>query len=266
MSHLFNRHHIDTFHKRRSLNFEQHNFLFEYAKDEIETRLSEIKRSFKDKIILGQRIKIDGYTSINIARNNEDTTEIIPLEPQSANCILSILDLHAVNDLPTYLLQIRHALRPDGVFMAALFGGETLFELRHALLNSEIKILGGASPRIYPFADKQQMGALMQNAGFALPVIDSEILPVSYQSMFNLIADLRGMGESNALKNRYKKFTPAKLFGHAAELYQQQFAGKDGRITASFEIIFLIGWAPHESQQQPQKRGSAQISLADHLK
>ena len=266
MAQLFNRNHIKQFHRRAQEKFINHNFLFEFAKDEIKTRLSEIKRDFEDKIILGHRTKFDGYKNINIAQDGSTANEIIPLEPESVDSIISILDLHAINDLPNYLLQIRHALRPDGLFIAALWGGETLHELRQSFMHTEIDMYGGASPRIYPFADKQQMGALMQRAGFALPVIDSEIIPVSYQTMFNLIADLRGMGESNALMNRYKKFTPPTFFARAAEFYQKTFTETSARITASFEIIFLIGWAPHASQQQPQKRGSAQISLEDHLK
>lgn len=263
---LFDRRHLKLFQNRAAENFNQHNFLFEWARDQITDRLSDIKRNFADTVIVGNRVAINGFPNINLCTDDNSSSEILPLEPESHDCIINILDLHSINDLPNYLLQLRHALRPDGVFMAAMFGGETLHELRTAMMQAEIETMGGASPRIYPFADKQQMGNLMQRAGFALPVIDSEIIRISYQTMFNLMGDLRGMGENNALKNRYKQFTPASCFARAAELYQHNFAEPDGRVTASFEIIFLIGWAPHASQQQPQKRGSAQISLADHLK
>jgi NADH dehydrogenase [ubiquinone] 1 alpha subcomplex assembly factor 5 len=262
---LFNRDHIDQFHKRSFNNFSKHNFLFEFARDEILDRLKDIKRDFKDKICLGNRISVDGFKSVPLYKFMSNHSEIVPLEIEQADCIINILDLHAINDLPNYLLQIRHALRPDGLFIAAMFGGETLLELRQSFMEAELKIQNGASPRVYPFADKPQMGILLQQAGFALPVIDSEIIRTSYQTMFNLIGDLRGMGENNALTARYKKFTPSSLFYSAAECYQKNFAEFDGRVTASFEIIFLVGWAPHSTQQQPQKRGSAQISLAEHL-
>lgn len=263
---LFNRTHINQFHHRSQKKFEQHNFLFTWALDQINDRLSDIKRSFSDKIILGDRIQNAKFRNTPLFAYQKEHDEIISLDPQSADCIISVLDLHAINNLPQYLFQIRHALRDDGLFIGALFGGETLHELCASLMHAEIETCGGASPRVYPFADKQQMGELMQRAGFALPVIDSEILHISYQTMFNLLGDVRGMGESNALMNRNKKFTSPNLFYHAAEHYQRHFMEADGRVTATFEIIFVIGWAPHESQQQPQKRGSAQVSLADHLK
>jgi NADH dehydrogenase [ubiquinone] 1 alpha subcomplex assembly factor 5 len=259
---LFNRNHQLHFQNRAQKNFANHSFLFEWTKDQITDRLNDIKKEFIDKILLGNRITINDFKNIPLAK---DDTEILPLEPKSCDCIVSILDLHTINDLPNYLLQIRHALRDDGLFLGALFGGETLYELRHALMTAEIDVLGGASPRVFPFADKQQIGALMQRAGFSLPVIDSEIIRTSYQTMFNLMSDIRGMGEQNCLITRYKKFTPSKLFYRAAEIYQNEFAETDGRVTASFEIIFIIGWAPHSSQQQPLKRGSATASLADIL-
>ncbi len=259
---LFHKDHQNQFQKRAEKNFSQHNFLFNWAQNQIHDRLNDIKRHFIDKHIIGHRCHFNEFKNID---NFLPTSEILPLKPASSDCIISILDLHSINNLPDYLLQIRHALRDDGLFMAAMFGGETLYELRQSLMQAEIDVMGGASPRVFPFADKQQMGALMQRAGFALPVIDSEIIRTSYQTMFNLMGDLRGMGEQNCLVNRHKKFTPSKLFFKAAEIYQREFAESDHRVTATFEIIFLIGWAPHHSQQQPLKPGSATKSLTEIL-
>ena len=203
---------------------------------------------------------------------NADMVEVRALEDEtlstpeaSQDLAVSILDLHTINDLPGLLIQIRRALKPDGLFLGCLFGGETLHELRSVLLEAELQTLGGASPRVAPLIDKPQMGGLLQRAGFSLPVIDSEILTVSYRDIFHLMADLRGMGEQNALHDRRKTFTPSSVFATANALYAEKFSDTIGRIGASFEIIFVIGWAPHESQQTPLKRGSGQISLADVL-
>jgi len=152
------------------------------------------------------------------------------------------------------------------LFIGCMLGGETLYELRETLMQTDIEMSSGASPRVAPFADTQTAGALLQRAGFSLPVVDSEIIRASYQTMFNLMADLRGMGESNILSSRKKTFTSSGFFARAAEYYQRNFAEPDNRVTASFEIIFMIGWAPHESQQKPLRRGSAEHSLSEFLK
>lgn len=191
--------------------------------------------------------------------------EFLPFANESFDLVLGTLNLHTVNDLPGALLQIRKSLKPDGLFLASMLGGETLYELRQVMTQAEMNTRGGISPRIAPFADKQQMGALLQRAGFNLPVVDSDIITVTYDNIFKLFHDLRYMGEGNAIAARDKTPPGKKLFMEAARLYQEQFAGADGRITASFEIIFLTGWAPHSSQQKPLRPGSAETSLADAL-
>lgn len=238
---------------RAGQNLSDHRFLIDWANGQIQDRLGDIKRDFTATLDLEEPLHTIGET------------EILGLPENSLDLITSTLELHSINDLPGLLIQINRALKPDGLFLGAIFGGETLHELRESLIQAEVKLKGGASPRVFPFADKQQMGALMQRAGFALPVIDSEILTVTYDNMFKLMHDLRGMGEGNIIRGR-NKLNPGKaLFMEAAKHYAENHADPDGRIRASFEIIFLIGWAPHDSQQKPLRPGSAQTKLADAL-
>jgi SAM-dependent methyltransferase len=191
--------------------------------------------------------------------------EFLPLAPECADLAVSALALQQVNDLPGALIQIRRCLRPDGLFLGALLGGNTLTELRDALASAEAEVTGGVSPRIAPFADVRDMGGLLQRAGFALPVADSEPLIVRYANVFALFADLRAMGVTNTLTERSRKPTRRQVFLRAAQIYAERFADLDGRIRASFEVIFLSGWAPHESQQKPLAPGSAKVRLADVL-
>ena len=191
--------------------------------------------------------------------------EWLPFKPASFDLVVSGLGLHRVNDLPGALLQINRALVPDGLFLAALFAGSTLSELRAVMTEAETEVSGGASPRVMPFADVAALGQLMQRAGFALPVADTERLTVRYAHLFDLIADLRAMGESNALHARTRKPLTRRVFQKAAEIYADRFADPDGRIRATFDIVTLTGWHPHGSQQQPLKPGSASVSLADAL-
>lgn len=177
----------------------------------------------------------------------------------------SALTLQGVNDLPGALVQIRRALKPDGLFAAAMVGGRTLHELRTVLTEAETHVAGGASPRVAPFADVRDLGGLLQRAGFALPVADAETLVVRYDSLFALMSDLRAMGATNALVARSRSPATRALFLEAARLYAERFADPDGRIRATFEIVFLSGWAPHPSQAKPAPRGSATISLAAAL-
>ena len=178
---------------------------------------------------------------------------------------LSGLVLHQVNDLPGALAQIRRLLRPDGLFMACLPAGRTLQELRECLAEAEMQVLGGISPRVAPFADIRDLGALLQRAGFALPVTDSELLTLRYDNLFALMADLRAMGATNALTDRLRRPTPRALFLRAAELYAERFSDSDGRIRATIELVWLAGWAPHDSQQKPLRPGSAKMRLAEAL-
>lgn len=192
--------------------------------------------------------------------------ETLPFKPESFDLVVSALALHNINDLPGALIQIRRSLRPDGLFLGAILGGRSLDELRSALATAEAEIAGGISPRVAPFADVRDMGALLQRAGFALPVADIEPLTVRYANLFGLAADLRAMGATNALTERLRKPTPRRLFLRAAEIYAERNGDPDGRIRATFEVIFLSGWVPHESQQKPLAPGSAQMRLADALK
>lgn len=192
--------------------------------------------------------------------------ESVPLAPQSLNLILSPLSLHLINDLPGNLIQMRRALLPDGLFLAAIPGSGTLQELRDVLLAAEVETSGGASPRIAPLADVRDIGALLQRAGFALPVTDVESYTVRYDSIFPLMQDLRAMGMSNPLMDRSRKPMSRTTLLRAAELYQQRYSDPDGRIRATFNIIYASGWAPHENQQKPLKPGSAKMRLADALK
>ena len=192
--------------------------------------------------------------------------EMLPLAAHSVDLVIAPLTLHWVNDLPGSLLQIRHILKPDGLLLAAMWGGETLKELRAALLQAEIETLSGASPRVSPFTDVRDAGGLLQRAGFGLPVVDSDILTVTYPDMFALIRDLRAMGETNAVRDRRRSFTPRATLLRAAAIYRERHGDAEGRIPASFQLLTLTGWAPHESQQKPLKPGSGKVSLAAALK
>lgn len=256
----------ENFLNRSYSNFKAHDFLYEWVTQEIKLRLSEIKRQFKSVLICGF------YTSNYFNEYFPDATILKTTTPEILeghkglyDCIISVGEMHCSNDLPGTLIQLRRALKPDGVMIAAFAGGETLYELRTSLMQSEINLRGGASPRIYPFVDKQQIAGLLQRAGFSLPVVDSEILTVSYRDMFHLLSDIRGMGESNSLSECYPKFTSSEIFFKASQIYQDMFKDDDGRITASFEILFNIGWSPHDSQQKPAKRGSGQVSMTEIL-
>jgi len=192
--------------------------------------------------------------------------EFLPLAENSFDLVMSAGSLHWVNDLPGTLIQIRRILKPDGLLLAMLPGGETLKELRHAFEQAELRASGGISPRVSPFIDVRDAGSLLQRAGFALPVVDSERLEVSYAHPLKLLHDLRAMGESNALMHSRKGFTPCSLLMGMADEYMRLYAQPDGRVTASFELVTLTGWKPHPSQQQPAKRGSGQVKLGELFK
>lgn len=191
--------------------------------------------------------------------------EVVPLEAESCDLVVSLMALHEINDLPGLLVQVRRALRPDGLLLAAFPGEGTLAELKESLLAAEIELSGGASPRVAPFADIRAAGSLLQRAGFALPVTDVEPLTVRYETMFHLMRDLRGMGATSTLAARSRRPSTRRLFSRAAEIYAERFADPDGRIRATFSIVWMSGWAPHESQQKPLRPGSARTSLADAL-
>lgn len=191
--------------------------------------------------------------------------EALPFAPQSFDLVLSNLDLHWINDLPGTLLQLRQALKPDGLLLATLYGGDTLHELRRVLIEAELAEQGGASPRVSPFAELRDLGSLLQRAGFALPVVDTDTIEVTYPDALALMRDLRAMGETNAVAERARGFTRRAVLARAAALYAELYSRPDGRIPASFEIITLTAWAPHPSQQQPLRPGSAAARLAAAL-
>jgi SAM-dependent methyltransferase len=191
--------------------------------------------------------------------------ERMPFADASLDLVISLLNLHWTNDIVGALIQIRQVLKPDGLLLAALFGGETLTELRQSLMQAEIDLHGGAGPRVSPFADAIDGAGLLQRAGFALPVADVDRVVVRYDHPIKLMADLRAMGETNVLIDRDRRPLSRAVLGRMSEIYAERFALPDGRIPATFEIITLTGWAPHDSQQQPLKPGSAKMRLADAL-
>jgi SAM-dependent methyltransferase len=191
--------------------------------------------------------------------------EHLPFRGERFDLAVSLLALQSVNDLPGALVQIRRALNPDGLFIGALLGGTTLNELRQAFTQAEAELEGGVSPRVAPFADVRDLGGLLQRAGFALPVTDSEVVRVRYGDPFALMRDLRLMGFTNSLSDRRKTPLRRATLLRMAQIYAERFADPDGRLPATFEIVWLSGWAPHESQQKPLRPGSAKMRLADAL-
>jgi SAM-dependent methyltransferase len=260
-------------------------FLLAAAISDLTERLDAIERRFPMAVAhggrtdrLAQAIAASGRAGL-VVRMEQDAgpppgrefaafvadEEALPLAPQSIDLFASALAFQWTDDLPGALIQIRRALRPDGLLIAAMTGGRTLTELREALFAAETELRGGASPRIMPAIDVQDVGALLQRAGFALPVTDRDALTVRYDSAFHLFRDLRAMGATNVLVDRERRPASRRLFTRAAEIYAERFSDPDGRIRATFEIVWLSGWAPHESQQKPAQRGSAAINLADVL-
>jgi len=192
--------------------------------------------------------------------------ERLPLKEERLDLAVSLLAMQTVNDLPGALVQIRRALKGDGLLMAALVGGESLTELRQSLMIAESEVMGGAAPRVAPFVEVRTLGALAQRAGLALPVIDLERTTVRYAGLLALMADLRAFGAANALKERSRKPLRREVLARAAQVYAKRFSDPDGRVRATFDILWLSGWAPHESQPKPLRRGSAKTRLADAVK
>jgi SAM-dependent methyltransferase len=191
--------------------------------------------------------------------------ERLPFAGECFDLVVSLLALQGVNDLPGSLVQIRRALKPDGLFMGCLLGGATLTELRQAFTQAEAELEGGASPRVAPFADVRDLGGLLQRAGFALPVADTETVRVRYRDPFGLLRDLRAMGLGNSLIDRRRTPLRRSTLMRAAAIYAERFADPDGRVPATFDLVWLSGWAPHDSQQKPLRPGSARMRLADAL-
>jgi SAM-dependent methyltransferase len=251
-------------------------FLAQDAAGHLAERMGAINRRFTDGLDIHSRARIfpllapfaENWVRMGFGWNTPSVIadeEVLPFADGSFDLVTSVLSLHAVNDLPGTLVQIRRALRPDGLFLAAMFGGETLRELRNAFAAAETEILGGISPRISPFADVRDLGGLLSRAGFTLPVADVERTIVRYRDLARLFADLRALGETNVLAERRNKFLSPRILEAVTREYSQRFTDADGRFLATFDIVFLTGWAPHESQQKPLQPGSAKTRLADAL-
>lgn len=269
---------------RAAGGLDNHDFLLDRFCEDVEERLSLIRRTFASALVvgahggtMGRRLArrgiaaivetettaslLDGCAGLPVVADEE----ALPFADESFDLIIAPLTLQFVNDLPGALLQIRRALKPDGLFIGGLFGGATLRELRTAWLEAEAEIVGGASPRVAPFADVRDLGHLLQRAGFALPVADSEVLRVRYATPLSLMRELRAMGAGNVLADRRRVPVTRSLLMRAAEIYAERFSDADGRIAATFELMVMTGWAPHESQQKPLRPGSAEVRLADAL-
>jgi SAM-dependent methyltransferase len=248
-------------------------FLLSHAAADIAERLLAVDRRFEKAALISQfpdraaEILLAGKRigALDLVSSLGALDETLPLLPGSLDLIVSLLCLHETNDVPGALIQMKRALKPDGLMLAVMPGGETLKELRFALTQAETEIYGGASPRVLPFADVRAAGALLQRTGFALPVTDTETLTVRYNNAFGLTRDLRGMGAQNALNARSRKPVGRRFFQRMAEVYAENFSDADGRVRATFSFVSLSGWVPHESQQKPLKPGSGNVSLADFL-
>lgn len=238
-------------------------FLHETVADEIQERLIEVNRAFKSIAI------VTGFPEFWRARYPDATIvaddDTLALTPGAHDLILHAMALHWANDPVGQLVQCRHALKPDGLLIATLLGGQTLNELRISLAEAEAMITGGLSPRIAPMGEIRDLGALLQRAGFALPVADGATLTASYANAFHLMHDLRNMGENNALAGRPRHATRRNILTEASSIYAANFGNDAGRINATFDIITLTGWAPAETQPQPLRPGSAKTRLADAL-
>lgn len=238
-------------------------FLHEDAATELEERLNEVNRTFTAPAVV--TAFPDPWREILPAARIVADDEVLDLEPGAHDLVVHALALHWANDPVGQIVQAARALRPDGLFIAVMFGGQTLAELRAALAEAEVAVTGGLSPRVLPMGEIRDLGALLQRAGLALPVADSVLRRVSYADPFRLLADLRAMGEANALTGRRRTFTPRAVFAQAASRYAAAYAEPGGRVRASFDMVWLTGWKPHESQQKPLRPGSAAARLADAL-
>jgi len=278
---IFDRQRLSRHRARAIGSFPRHDFLFREMGDRLCERLNYIKKTFPLALDLGAH---NGFiTEILQGRGGIETLiqsdispvilnnaksikvvadeELLPFAENSFDLIISVGSLHWVNDLAGTLAQIQKILKPDGLFLAIFFGGQTLKELRTSFEKAELQFSGGISPRISPFIDVQTGGSLLQRAGFSLPVVDSEILNVEYDHPLKLMKELRGMGEGNCLYDSKKSFTPCSLMMLAVDNYLRDFSNAETRINASFELITLTGWKPHESQQKSARRGSGKVSF-----
>lgn len=266
---LFNR----PLHFRRLARASE-DFLLREMCERLADRLCDVKRQFPMALDIGSMGRLRDYIPegagitklVEMARaGGADICadeELLPFSSHSFDLVVACGSLHFVNDLPGVFAQIQHILKPDGLFLAVMPGGETLKELRASFEAVEIESRGGISPRVSPFVDVRDMGNLLQRAGFALPVVDRELMDVEYAHPLKLLHDLRRMGQANALFSAQKTFTPCSLMMQMVDYYMRHFAGDDGRIRATFEMVTLTAWKPHASQQKPAKRGSGSVNLS----
>lgn len=282
---LFDRALIRARRNRAAPGAADHEFLLVRAAEDLLERLSIVKRTFPRVLVAGAHhgvlsrmasglsgvtevVSLDSAPAMSArcpAPTISADEEELPFADASFDLVLSVHVLHLVNDLTGALIQLRRALKPDGLLLAVFPGGATLTELRQAWLAAETELRGGASPRVIPFADVRDAGALLQRAGFALPVADAETITVTYKNPLALMAELKAMGQSNGLVERSRTPVTRRLLMRAAEIYAERFALPNGRVPATFEILTLTGWVPHESQQKPLKPGSATHRLAEAL-
>ncbi|MGD9979910.1 MAG: methyltransferase domain-containing protein [Hyphomonadaceae bacterium] len=251
-------------------------FLHQRVAADLADRLEAIPRPFSRTLVLGggglfsEEVRARPALSERIGAMLETDLDLIdpeqlPFAAGAFDLIVSPLTLHWINDLPGALIQLRLALKPDGLMLASLFGGDTLHELRLSLIEAESELTGGAGPRVSPFADLADIAGLLQRAGFALPAADRDVVTVRYADPMRLLADLRAMGETSALRERSPRALSRRILARGFAIYRQRFSDDNGRVRATFEILTATGWSPHESQQQPLKPGSAKARLADAL-
>ena len=263
--------------RRRFAGTETDLILLNETAEQVAARIASVNRRFAHGLDLNSRPQsfhqlrhtAARWTRAGFASADADVIaddELLPFTDQTFDLVTSILSLHSVNDLPGALIQIHRVLRPDGVFLAALFGGDTLRELRLAFAAAEVATAGGSSPRVAPFADVRDLGGLLQRAGFALPVADIDRTTIRYRDPMRLLFDLRALGETNVLAQRRPNFTSRRLMHAVLAEYIQRFGDEQNRVPATFDIVYLIGWAPHDSQPKPLRPGSAKARLADALK
>jgi SAM-dependent methyltransferase len=258
--------------RSRALKLGPATFLLDRIAEDIDERLHAVLRDFSDAADVWSSSDLlrgptrDRFKAVTHVDPDGSPREVLPLQPGSLDLVVSGLAFQFVNDLPGVLTQIRRALRPDGLLLAAMVGGDTLTELRQSFAAAEAECEGGVSPRVAPFADLRDVGGLLQRAGFALPVTDLDRIVVRYDSAFALMQDLRRMGATNILFERRRMPTRRSTLLRMAQIYGERFADPDGRIRATFDVIWLSGWAPHESQQKPLQPGSAKTSLEEAVK
>ena len=262
--------------RRARASFRDAAFLHTRVAADLADRLEVVPRPFPRVLALGggglfsDEVRARPELSARIGSILETDLDFIdpehlPFAPSSFDLIVSPLALHWINDLPGVLIQLRLALKPDGLLLASLFGGETLHELRLSLIEAESELTGGAGPRVSPFADLQDIAGLLQRAGFALPAADRDVVTVRYGEPMKLLADLRAMGETSALRERSPRGLSRRILARAFEIYRERYSDEDNRVRATFEILTATGWSPHESQPKPLKPGSAKLRLAHAL-